>query len=202
MYGNGLLLDGVTASLAGLPMRFDGGVYGTSAPQVHVTMSTHGDLAALRQVLPQTAQLPLHGPIRLDVTAEGAAAKPLVEIALRSPHASYAAYAVSKTSALLAFDGSDVDLVGFHTHYDGIDAVASGRLGTHAGAGSIEMLARIRCALDAGSLCRDYAARHAAARRRARKRRSSVARHGARRALRREPRCNAWPPRSICAPTA
>ena len=141
VYGNGLLLDGVTASLAGLPMRFDGGVYGTSAPQVHVTMSTHGDLAALRQVLPQTAQLPLHGPIRLDVTAEGAAAKPLVEIALRSPHASYAAYAVSKTSALLAFDGSDVDLVGFHTHYDGIDAVASGRLGTHAGAGSIEMLA-------------------------------------------------------------
>ncbi len=141
VYGNGLLLDGVTATLAGLPMRFDGGVYDTSAPRVHVTMSTRGDLAALRSVLPQSARLPLHGPVRLDVVAEGAAAKPLVEIALQSPHASYAGYAVSKTSALLAFDGSDVDLIGFHTRYGGVDAIARGRLGTHAGAGSVEMVA-------------------------------------------------------------
>ena len=141
VYGNGLLLDRVTATLAGLPMRFDGGVYGTSSPHLHVTMSTHGDLAALRDVLPQTARLPVSGPIRLDVTAEGAATKPLVKLALESPHARYASYAAAKTSALLASDGSDVDLIGFRTHYGGIAAFARGRLGTHAGAGSLEMLA-------------------------------------------------------------
>lgn len=140
VYGNGLLLDGVRATLAGVPLRFEGGVYGLSAPQVHVTLSARGDLAALRGALAQTANVPLRGPIRLDVAALGAANKPLVEIAVHSPFASYGSYAVSKTNALLAYDGSGVDIVGFRTHYGGIAAVARGRLATRPGPSSVEVV--------------------------------------------------------------
>ena len=153
VYGNGLLLDGMRARLAGLPLRFDGGVFDFGAPHVHVTMRTLGDFATLRAVLPQTANLPLRGPMRLDVTAEGPASKPLVKIAVRSPQATYGAYALSRTHALLAFDGRNVDVINFRTNYNGIAAFARGRLSTRAEPGGVTVLA----GFDARSTALPYA---------------------------------------------
>ncbi|HEY1655073.1 MAG TPA: translocation/assembly module TamB domain-containing protein [Candidatus Tumulicola sp.] len=140
-YDDGLLLQDVGATIAGVPIRLGGGVYHLGDPAFRLTVSGSGNLRDLRGVLAQTAALPLAGPSRLDVTVEGAPSKPLTLIALHSPRMTYAAVPIDEPAGSIAFDGQEVDVVDARARYAGIGLNARGRLNLHPKRNALEMVA-------------------------------------------------------------
>ncbi|HEU5481239.1 MAG TPA: hypothetical protein VFU90_15445, partial [Candidatus Tumulicola sp.] len=136
-----MLLENVGATIAGVPIRLGGGVYGFVAPSFDLTVAGNGDLRRLRAVLNQSHGVPLAGPARLGVRVEGPVSKPLTLIALSAPHASYASAPFDATSVLAAFDGQQFDLVDAHATYAGIALGARGRLNLRSQPRALEMVA-------------------------------------------------------------
>ncbi len=146
VYGDGLLLRDVAATIAGVPIRLGGGVSDLSHPAFHLTVAGRGDLRRFRTVLAQTGVLPLAGPATLDVTVEGAASKPLTLIALQSDAIRYATVTIGAPSALVAFDGQELDVVNAGARYAGASVFARGRLNLHPKRQGLEMLAGLDAA--------------------------------------------------------
>ncbi|MBV8117104.1 MAG: hypothetical protein JOZ01_03960, partial [Candidatus Eremiobacteraeota bacterium] len=140
-YGDGLLLQDVRATLARVPIRVGGGIFGLDSPRAKISVAGTGDAATLRAALAQTAKLPLTGAVHLNVAIEGAATKPLVLIALRSPRIAYGALPVDRTNGLVAFDGREADVLDLRTRYAGIGLFGYGRLLLHPQRNGFEMLA-------------------------------------------------------------
>jgi hypothetical protein len=141
VYGDGLLFQNVNATLANMPIHLTGGVFGLTSPRVRLTVTGRGDLRNVRTALTQSAGLPVAGPVQLDVAVEGAATKPMVLIAVRSPRVAYGPFAFDRTNGLMAFDGRETDVVDFHTRYGNIGMYAHGRLMLHSQARAVDMLA-------------------------------------------------------------
>ena len=141
VYGNGLLLQDVNATIAGVPVHLGGGIFGFGSPSFRLTVAGRGDLRDLRTALAQSASLPLAGSARLNVMVEGAPSKPLTLIALRSPHASYASVPVDAPDGLFAFDGQEIDVVDFRAWYGGIALQTRGRLNLHPKPRAVEIVA-------------------------------------------------------------
>lgn len=141
VYDNGLLLQGVSGTLAGAPVQLGGGIYNFSNAQFRLTVAAAGDLSQLKQALAQTNPLPMAGPARLDVLVEGPASKSVDLIALSSPSARYDTNSFGKTSAAIAFDGQEADIVAFHTSTMGVDASARGRLQLHTTHQALQVIA-------------------------------------------------------------
>jgi hypothetical protein len=149
VYGDGLLLENLSATLAGVPIRVGGGIFGLTSPRARLTVTGRGDLRNLRSALLQTERLPLRGPVKLSVTVEGVASKPLVLIALWSPRAAYGAFAFDRTKSLMAFDGRELDVVDFRARYGNIGLVSHGRLNLHPQSRAVEVLAGLDVPADA-----------------------------------------------------
>ena len=149
VYGDGLLLQDVGATIASVPIRLGGGVYHLAAPALRLTVSGDGNLRDLRGVLAQTAALPLAGRARLDVAVEGSPSKPLTLIALRSPRMTYAGVPLEQPAASIAFDGQEVDVVDARTTYAGVALLARGRLNVHTKRNALEMVAGLEAPAEA-----------------------------------------------------
>ena len=149
VYGDGLLLQDVGATIAGVPIRLGGGVYHLAAPALRLTVSGDGNLRDLRGVLAQTAALPLAGRARLDVAVEGSPSKPLTLIALRSPRMTYAGVPLEQPAASIAFDGQEVNVVDARTTYAGVALLARGRLNVHTKRNALEMVAGLEAPAEA-----------------------------------------------------
>jgi autotransporter translocation and assembly factor TamB len=130
IYGDGLLMHGVTGTLARVPMRLDGGVIGLQSPQLRLAVSGQGDVRDMRTALAQTAKLPISGRIALNVAVEGQPTAPLVLIAARAPSIHFQSYASGSTVATLAFDGRRVVVLDAASSYRSIAVRAHGRLDT------------------------------------------------------------------------
>ncbi len=141
VYGDGLVMHGVVGSLAGVPMRLDGGVIGLQAPQLRLTVAGQGDVRELRTALAQTAKLPLTGHVALNVAVEGAPAAPLVLISARAPAIRYQTYVAGNTSATLAFDGQRVVVLDATSSYRSIAVRAHGRLDLKSKRNAVEFAA-------------------------------------------------------------
>jgi TamB, inner membrane protein subunit of TAM complex len=142
-YGDGFLLQGVAATIAGVPIRLAGGVYGLAAPSFDLTAAGTGDLRQLRAVLNQSHGVPLAGTVGVGIRVEGPVTKPLTLIALNAPHAAYASVPFDATSVLAAFDGQEFDLVDARTTYAGATLRARGRLNLRPQPRALEILATV-----------------------------------------------------------
>ncbi|HKU80596.1 MAG TPA: translocation/assembly module TamB domain-containing protein, partial [Candidatus Tumulicola sp.] len=139
-YGDGLLLQNVHATIAGMSVRLDGGVYHLAAPQLRLAVAGSGDLHDLRGALTQAGALPLAGPARLDVAVEGSPSKPLTLIAVRSPRIAYGPAAFEATRALVALDGDELDVLHAGARYASIGVSAFGRFGLHPRSNALELV--------------------------------------------------------------
>lgn len=149
VYDNGLLTPGLQASLAGVPARASGGIYGLRAPRVAITVHGSGDLTQLRTAFPQAVHLPIRGPLAFALRVEGPVAKPVTWVDLRSAGVTYAGAAVDNLSGLVAFDGREADIVRFDGRFHGAALNARGRVGVQRAPNAIEMLVGARTSLDA-----------------------------------------------------
>jgi autotransporter translocation and assembly factor TamB len=149
VYGNGLLTPRLDASIAGVPARVSGGIYGLNAPRVQLAVRGNGDLSRLRTAFAQAARLPVRGTLTFALLVDGPATKPFTWIALRSTGVTYASAAVSDLHGLVAFDGREADIVRFNGRYQGAALSARGRAGLKRAPNAIEMLAGVRTSLGA-----------------------------------------------------
>ncbi len=141
VYGNGLLLQNVHATIAGVPIQLGGGVFNLASPQFRLTVDGRGDFRDFRTALAQTNPLRLTGAAQLNVLVEGAPSKPLTLIAVRSPRANYGLLPFDRPNGLIAFDGQEVDVLDLHTRYGRIDLRARGRFSLQPKPNAVEMIA-------------------------------------------------------------
>ncbi|HYZ16562.1 MAG TPA: hypothetical protein VE591_09185, partial [Candidatus Acidoferrum sp.] len=117
VYDDGLTTTGIDATLAGVPLRLVGGVYGLAQPRVRFLLTGSGSLARLRTLAPTIAHRPIDGTLAFALRADGALAQPVVTGVFRSPRMTYGPYALSRLSGDVAVAGKDVQILGLAARY-------------------------------------------------------------------------------------
>ncbi len=140
VYDDGLSTSHLDASVAGVPARVSGGIYGLRDPHVRLAVRGSGDVARLRSAFPQAERLPMRGALTFALLVSGAAAKAVTWIDVRSPQITYAGYRVDRVRGLVAFDGREADVIRFGAAYRGVAVDAGGRLALHSQPNAIELL--------------------------------------------------------------
>jgi hypothetical protein len=145
VYADGLLLPGLRGTIAGVPVVVRGGVYDLADPQLHLAITSAGDLHDLRTVIAQTSSVPITGPLALNVLVEGPPSKPLMMIALQSPHVQFGQAALSSVRGRIAFDGREADVLDAHAAYDNefvglVGLAVRGKVALHPGPGALAMV--------------------------------------------------------------
>ena len=148
-YDGGLLARRLDASLAGVPVAVSGGLYDLRNPRLRIAVRGNGELAQLRTAFAQAEHLPVRGLLTFSLLVEGAAAKPLVWIDLRSPRIGYASTALDRVNGLVAFDGHEAGVLDFGGSYGRIGISARGRVALEKEPGAIDMIAAVRAPADA-----------------------------------------------------
>ena len=146
---NAFFVRGVRATLAGMPMRIDGGVYDfsgalTGKAQLRLGISAAGDLAIFRNAFTFTKDQPIAGRTSLGVLVEGPIDDPLIVAKANAPRARY---------RTLPFDALDANVI----YHSGLIAFAP--LGASYGGVGV----RIRGSLTLGKHLRSQLALHVAA---------------------------------------
>jgi hypothetical protein len=149
VFGGGLLTPRLDASLAGVPVRVSGGLYGLSDPHLRLIVRGNGDLARLRLAFAQAQRLPMRGPLNFTLLIEGRAVAPLTWIALQSAGIVYGPARIEKPGGLIAFDGRQADIVRFGARYAGANLNASGSVALVHQTNALEMLLGVQTSADA-----------------------------------------------------
>lgn len=143
VFGDGLLLQSIRATVANVPVKLGGGMYHLSSPSFRLTVDGSGDLHDLRGALAQSASLPISGNAHLNVLVEGHPSKPLILIGVRAPNVRYAKATIQNANGLIAFDGQEADIINFEARYLGVAANAHGKLALHPAPRALEMVAGV-----------------------------------------------------------
>ncbi len=143
VYGDGLLLQSISATMAGMPVRLGGGVYHLTSPAFRLTVDGKGDLHQLRTVIGQSSSLPVSGSALLNVLVEGHPSKPLVLIGISAPRVHYATAFIDNASGLIAFDGQEADVANFNARYKGVGMSVRGKVGLHPKQRALEVVAGV-----------------------------------------------------------
>lgn len=143
VYGDGLVLHTLHATLNDEPIALGGAIYNLIAPKLDLVISGHGHLERLRHVLAQTTSLPLSGAAHLEMLVEGSASKPLMFVGLDMPHVRYRAVPFENVRGTIAFDGQEADVARFEARYAGMHVQARGRLALHARTDALHVVASL-----------------------------------------------------------
>jgi translocation and assembly module TamB len=127
-YDDGLTTTGISATLAGAPLRLRGGIFDLSAPQIRFALAGSGSLAALRTLTAGTQALPINGQFALAFRAIGSASAPLVLGTLQAPALRYGAYRIDGVNATVAVAGTRIDLLAAHAAFGPLTAAAAGSI--------------------------------------------------------------------------
>jgi autotransporter translocation and assembly factor TamB len=142
VYDAGFLTPALEARVAGVAALVSGGIYGLRDPQARITVRGATDLAELRSVFAQAKHLPMRGPIRFAMLAEGKASNPTIWIRLRSPEVTYAAASVDRVDGLIALRGREANVIRLAGAYQQADVIARGRLAFDKERNAIEAVVR------------------------------------------------------------
>lgn len=135
---NVVFLRGLRASLAGVPLRLDGGIYDllgdlTGGSKLRLGISGAGDLARLRHAFAFTKNESISGGVRLGVLVEGALDNPEIVAHLRSDRAVYRRLPFDALDAGVVYRDGTVALLPLHAYYGGTEVGIRGtmQIGKH-----------------------------------------------------------------------
>ncbi len=142
VYDQGVTFPRIDGSIAGIPVRIAGALYGLSKPSVRLGITGRGDVGRLLTLNSAGKALPIRGPLDFKLLVEGDATQPTTVATFISPGLSYGAIALQRPSALVALHGPEADLLRSAVSFDGIDAEARGSvlLEKHT---TVDLLARV-----------------------------------------------------------
>ena len=128
VYDDGVTTNGIDATLAGVPLRLAGGIYGLARPQLRFLATGRGPLAKLRTISDQSLHRPIAGDVAFALRADGPIDKPFVRGAFASPRIAYQAYVLNDAAGSVAFSGEDFEVVGAGARYGPLALRAHGTL--------------------------------------------------------------------------
>ena len=128
LYDDGLIANGVVASIAGVPANVSGGIYDLRDPQLRLAIRGEGDLTVLRSAFAQTRRLALSGPLDFNLLVEGSTRRPLAWVGLRAPRVAYGSTPVDGLNGLVAVNGDEADLLNVGAGYRGANVELRGRV--------------------------------------------------------------------------
>jgi hypothetical protein len=132
----------VDGSIAGVPVRIAGAVYGFAHPALRLGIAGQGDLSRLVTLSDAGKALPLRGPLAFRLLVEGDATGPTTFAGFGSPGLFYGRLPLEAPQALVALHGSDTTIVRSSVGYAGAGAHARGRIqsGAHT---DVELVADV-----------------------------------------------------------
>jgi hypothetical protein len=141
VYDDGLTIPKVDGSIAGIPVRIAGAIYGLQTPQLRLGIVGKGDLRALATLNDAAEKLPVSGPVSFALFVEGDATQPTTLASFRSPRIAYGSIPIDAPSGLVALHGADTTIVRSALGYDGATAAARGNVNVLAKHTNVEIVA-------------------------------------------------------------
>jgi autotransporter translocation and assembly factor TamB len=127
-YDNGLTTKGIDATLAGVPLHLEGGVYDLSAPKLHFALVGRGQIAQLQQVVAPAQRQPLTGDVSFALRGSGDLNAPIVNGSFSAPEMRYRGLPVTRPGGTFSIHGSDLDLLGASFAYGPVNVEVHGAL--------------------------------------------------------------------------
>lgn len=142
LYDEGVTAPLLRATIAGLPLRVTGALYGLSSPTFRLGVTGGGALDQLVAVV-NRVRYPLRGQMRVGLLVEGDAANPLVLMRFASPGIGYGAYPIARPAGAVALQGTEATILRTTAAYGPLSLGALGAvtLGRHT---DFELLASLR----------------------------------------------------------
>jgi hypothetical protein len=128
LFDETLFIQGLRASLAGIPMRAEGAIYNFSRPQIRIGVSGAGDMAALRTAFRFSRSQPLSGPLKIGVLVAGSLDDPTVDAHASSPLVHYRGMPFRDLAAGIQYYHTILALSPLRLHYGAIDTLGLGTL--------------------------------------------------------------------------
>jgi autotransporter translocation and assembly factor TamB len=127
-YDNGLTTTGIDATLAGVPLHLEGGVYDLAAPKLRFALVGRGEIEQLQQAIAASQRQPLTGDLSFTLRGSGDLNAPVVNGTFSAPEMVYRGLPVSHPSGTFSIHGSDLDLLGASFAYGPVNVEAHGTL--------------------------------------------------------------------------
>ncbi len=134
---NTFFVRGAHGVLAGVPLRFTGGVYDfngalTGRAQLRLGIWGTGDLSGLRRAFAFARDQPISGTARLGVLVHGPIDDPVIVARVAAAHARYRAMPFDSLAAAVVYHSNVVALAPLRVRYGGIAVRVDGTLGLGA----------------------------------------------------------------------
>jgi hypothetical protein len=123
------------ATLAGIPLRIDGGMYDftgalTGHPQLRLAVSGNGDLSGLRQAFAFARDQPISGSAGLGVLVQGPITDPVIVARVNASHPRYRTLPFDSLTAGVVYHSNIVALAPLRVNYGGVALRVNGTLAT------------------------------------------------------------------------
>ena len=130
---NAFFISGARATLAGIPLHIQGGVYDltgavTGGPRLRLGVSGTGDLARLRNAFGFTRDQPISGETTLGVLVGGPVGDPVIVARANAPHALYRNLPFDGVAAGVVYHANVVALAPLRASYGGVALGVRGTL--------------------------------------------------------------------------
>jgi autotransporter translocation and assembly factor TamB len=125
-YDDGLAIPRVSGTIAGIPVRVAGAIYGLAQPAVRLGIVGRGDLRRLAGLTANAGNVAVGGSLDFGLLVEGSAAQPLTLANLTSARAFVNGYPLDRIDAQAALAGSDLDVVHSSLRYGPVGVGARG----------------------------------------------------------------------------
>jgi len=126
VYDQGLAFPKVDGSIAGVPVRIAGAVYGLRKPSLRLGITALGDLSRVVTLSDAAKKFPVAGAVAFKLLVEGDATQPLTLIAFSSPRIAYRSLPLDDPRGLVALQGSQTSIIDAGLVYDGISVGTRG----------------------------------------------------------------------------
>ncbi|MBD5635153.1 MAG: hypothetical protein IAI49_11805, partial [Candidatus Eremiobacteraeota bacterium] len=147
VYDDGLAIPKVEGSIAGIPVRIAGGIYGLTKPTLRLGIVGNGDLRDLLTLNDAAKKLPASGPVSFRLFVEGDATQPTTLASFRSPRIAYGRIPIDAASGLIALHGQDTSILRTGLGYAGATLGARGNLHVERRHTAVDILANVAAPL-------------------------------------------------------
>ena len=122
VYDDGLSIERVDGTIAGVPVRIAGGIFDLAKPQLRLGIAGRGDLSQLVSLSDAARKFPIAGAAAFALFVEGDATKPQTLATFSSPRLTYGRIPLDAPAGLVALYGQQTTIVRASVGYDGATA--------------------------------------------------------------------------------
>ena len=128
MVDDQVFFRGLHAQVANIPLEATGAMFDFAAPQFHIGVSAHGDLANLRTLFVFARDQDVEGAATIGIVVDGPVGSPRVRASVEAPRASYRGIAFERLHADVLYSNSVVALMPLEARAQGADFIVRGAL--------------------------------------------------------------------------